>query len=169
MGWELQTLFWLPFYINEFLDQYNAFLLHETAAGKFLKVMKHLSELYWKVPLFALNESVFWGTRRHWSNIDDLGTSFGISPFCFLFQNCHHKSWRKKTESCLQYFVSVSGEYSRFCSTSAILNESWIYSIVAVSHTQMSLYLCVYLTMLLFLVWNITLCSQQELKTNLES
>lgn len=78
----LRTLFWLPFYINDFLDQRDAFLLHETAAGKSLKDTKHLFELYWKMQVFAPNESVFLGRRRHWSelpfNINGLGTFFGI-------------------------------------------------------------------------------------------
>jgi len=55
--------------------------LDETAVGKYLKVMKHLFELYWKMQVFACNESLFLGRRRQWSklpfNIDGLGTSFG--------------------------------------------------------------------------------------------
>lgn len=45
------------------------------------------------------------------------------------------------------------------------LNEFQTYSIIGVLHTQVSLHFCLYFTMLLFLIPNIVLCSQKELKT----
>lgn len=42
-GLRAMNLILLLLYISEFLDQFNAFLLHETGAGKPFKVVKHLS------------------------------------------------------------------------------------------------------------------------------